>query len=312
MKRAVRTLARPPAIMLMPRHSRTPVEGRDADEAAASRRSRVRAQGVRRGGSAVVEPIPGNGVQEFLLLAPGGRAADGIVEVLVEAASSFSSALTRRRMLLTTRYGARRSRGARADHGDDLAAAGDEIGEEPGFLVGQRTDRRLGGVEEAGDEGGVDGSSWRAGRWRRRRHGRGRMTSATGMPAAMRPAETTVSKPPGPRSRPLGARGGERATRAAMPSASRGTAKASPLGGCGRRGVLETSMRRGCVHLVLPCASGLRLRPKRLFGFDGTADGDPGFSTGSIAQGAAVFRRPPRPASLSGAAAPDKPSDTLI
>src|SRR5271166_7089059 len=31
-----------------------------------------------------------------------------------------------------------------------------------------------------------------------------------------------------------------------------------------------------------PCASGLALRPKRLFGFDGTADEDPRFSTGLL------------------------------
>ena len=31
-----------------------------------------------------------------------------------------------------------------------------------------------------------------------------------------------------------------------------------------------------------PCASGLALRPKRLFGFDGTADEDPRFSTGLV------------------------------
>src|SRR5208283_1182004 len=30
-----------------------------------------------------------------------------------------------------------------------------------------------------------------------------------------------------------------------------------------------------------PCANGLALRPQRLFGFDGTADEDPRFSTGS-------------------------------
>src|SRR5215207_7853239 len=38
--------------------------------------------------------------------------------------------------------------------------------------------------------------------------------------------------------------------------------------------------------LSRPCLSGLRLRPRRLFGFDGTTDADPRSPTGSITPGA--------------------------
>src|SRR6185436_3443589 len=37
--------------------------------------------------------------------------------------------------------------------------------------------------------------------------------------------------------------------------------------------------------LSRPCLSGLRLRPRRLFGFDGTTDADPRSPTGSITPG---------------------------
>src|SRR5215216_2961290 len=38
--------------------------------------------------------------------------------------------------------------------------------------------------------------------------------------------------------------------------------------------------------LSRPCLSGLRMRPRRLFGFDGTTDADPRSPTGSITPGA--------------------------
>src|SRR6185369_1595716 len=63
------------------------------------------------------------------------------------------------------------------------------------------------------------------------------------------------------------------------PSSSRATAKFSPLGRtCTSKRSLETSIPTTTVASIFtpPCAIGLRdLRPTRLFGFDGTAGGEP-------------------------------------
>src|SRR5215208_6495376 len=55
--------------------------------------------------------------------------------------------------------------------------------------------------------------------------------------------------------------------------------------------------------LSRPCLSGLRMRPRRLFGFDGTTDADPRSPTGSITPGAFG----PAPATASGWWGPPPP-----
>ncbi len=248
MKRAVRTLARPPAIMLLPRHcpdcrvkgatptragGLAPVEGAELREFAEEGSGRRRAD-------------PRHGGQEFLLLAPGGRAADGIVEVLVEAGELLLERLDeaadaldhagrgarsrwRSALIMATIWRRRATRSAKSRFSS--SGSGRIVG-----LVASRK-RAMRAASMASVLARWPMATAKARTWPG-------LTSATGRPAAMRPAETTVSKPPEASIRPLGARGGRGGRRGRRCRRRRG-GRRRPLrwGGCGRRGC---SWRRRC------------------------------------------------------------------
>src|SRR5262249_59632760 len=95
-------------------------------------------------------------------------------------------------------------------------------------------------------------------------------------PAAARPATTTVSKPPVASSTMrLGFSTLRRATRSSSPAPVRATTKRSPLGRTATsRWSFDTSIPTVIFSMATrPCLSELALRPRRLFGFDGTAGG---------------------------------------
>src|SRR5262245_49422897 len=79
----------------------------------------------------------------------------------------------------------------------------------------------------------------------------------------------------------LGFRTFRRATRSSSPAPVRGTAKSSPLGRTATSRVsFETSIPTVIFSMATrPCLSELAVRPRRLFGFDGTAGGVPGSGT---------------------------------
>jgi len=87
------------------------------------------------------------------------------------------------------------------DHGHDLPTPGDEIGQKPCLGVGQRPDRRLGRLDEVGDDAGSIGSvlARLPNACAKERTWAG-FTTTTANPAAERLAATTVSYPP-PRQR---------------------------------------------------------------------------------------------------------------
>src|SRR5271156_5701609 len=105
------------------------------------------------------------------------------------------------------------------------------------------------------------------------------LTTITGKPAAPRLAATTVSNPPvASTATALTPSGAIFAISASNPSALRATAKLSPAGcTCTSNRSFETSIPTAMASIFTPpCTIGLRFtRPKRLFGFDGTADGEP-------------------------------------
>ena len=116
-----------------------------------------------------------------------------------------------------------------AHHLDDLAAPGDEIGEQPCCLIGQRphvaalSPRRSGRSRRH-----RSGRSWRACRARcaKARTWAG-LTTTTGSPAPASAAATTVSKPPVASTAMTAARApGSRATSSSRPAPLRGTTKA--------------------------------------------------------------------------------------
>lgn len=77
-----------------------------------------------------------HGREEVLLLAPGGRAAHGPVDVVVEAVELAGERL--QEPIDALAHAGRRAGAALAlggHHGDDLAPPGDEIGEQPGLGV---------------------------------------------------------------------------------------------------------------------------------------------------------------------------------
>src|SRR6202030_1340276 len=79
-------------------------------------------------------------------------------------------------------------------------------------------------------------------------------------------------------------RASSRTMRSSIPTPVRLKTKLSPVGRTARsRRSFETSMPTTIASN--PCANGLRKRPKRLFGFDGTAGDDTRSLTGSAAHG---------------------------
>src|SRR5205085_11186954 len=107
------------------------------------------------------------------------------------------------------------------------------------------------------------------------------------MPAPASVAVTTCSNPP-VASTPTATAGTDlsRFISSSNPSASRETTNFSPPGRvCTSSLSLETSIPTKRASIAsLPCKIGLRLRPLRLFGFDGTADDDRRSPTGFAAQ----------------------------
>jgi hypothetical protein len=99
-----------------------------------------------------------------------------------------------------------------------------------------------------------------------------------GQAGPARAATTTVSKPPVASSTMrLAFSTLRRATSSSSPAPVRATTKRSPLG---RTATSRRSFETSIPHMVLsmatrPCLIELAVRPRRLFGFDGTAGGEP-------------------------------------
>src|SRR5262249_9896755 len=110
------------------------------------------------------------------------------------------------------------------------------------------------------------------------------LTTTTGRQALARPEATTVSKPPvasiatNTRDKVL-----SQATRSRIPAAVRLKTKPSPVGRTATsKRSFDTSMPTTIPSIRShPCTNGLRPRPKRLFGFDGTAGEDTHSPAGS-------------------------------
>src|SRR5262249_22503423 len=102
-------------------------------------------------------PDTGYRRDQVLFLAPGRRAAHGIVNIRVDARE-----LTLERLqepddaLLDARIGPFLALPLRSDHLNDLAPAGDKIGKLLGCLVGQRPWCDAGRFAEVGDHAGID------------------------------------------------------------------------------------------------------------------------------------------------------------
>ena len=162
------------------------------------------------------------------------------------------------------------------DHRHDLAPSGDEIGEKPRFLVAQGPDFRGRGLDEMGDHRGVD------------RIGLG--------PFAERVSEGAHLRRIDHDDRQSGARKDRRRRRSRSLRSPPGRSRAAPSAAVVRSSAARPSRvarndetfvlsrehahptdfskrlcRRRAVASILsrPCASGLRWRPKRLFGFEG-------------------------------------------
>ena len=102
------------------------------------------------------------------------------------------------------------------------------------------------------------------------------LTTASGRPAAQSDPATVVSKPP-VASTTTSATSSvrKRATNSSRPFPSRATEKASPDGRTCTSSRSFATMPTKICSITLPCECGLAERTKRLFGFKGTADGEP-------------------------------------
>jgi hypothetical protein len=268
-------------------------------------------------------PDARDGGEQALLLAPRGRAADIAVDLgihlgefalqgIEQAGDGPPQAVGRMRptgeALLALPLG--------DDHGDDLAAAGDEVGEALCGLVGQGPRLGPGGGHEAGDQAGVDrvGLGAPAERLAEGADG-GRVDDDHRQSGGAEGGggDDGLEAAGGLEGDGLGAERLGRASSWSSPAASQGTTKRSPAGRTATsRRSLETSMPTKVASMATPlrvqggalnpCASGLRERwPKRLFGFDGTAEGGPGSDAGSAAPGAIGLPSATAPGSLSQA-----------
>ena len=122
-------------------------------------------------------------------------------------------------------------------------------------------------------------------------------TTASGSPAAQSAPATVVSKPP-VASSTISATSSLRSrdTNSSRPFPSRATEKASPDGRtCTSSRSFATSMPTNICSITLPCECGLAERTKRLFGFTGTADGEPGSPAVFETRGGSVSRPRPTP-----------------
>ena len=185
-----------------------------------------------------------------------------------------------------------------ADHLDDLPPAGDQIGQQPRRLVRQRPRLGLGRFGEVGDDRGID------------RIGLGALPERLGEGADLGRIDDH-DRQSGRRQRRrhdgLEAAGGlqrddvRRQAAAAVPSAAPGRPRcarptnASPLGRTATsRRSFDTSIPTVMMSMATrPCLIGLRaLRPRRLFGFDGTTGGAP--SSPTVFKDPGVYRTPAR------------------
>jgi hypothetical protein len=95
------------------------------------------------------------------------------------------------------------------------------------------------------------------------------LTTATGKPAAPRPAATTLSSPPVASTATIaGANGCSRSISSSIPAASRPTTNASPAGRtCTSNPAFATSIPTTQMSILShPCLNGLRLRPRGVRG----------------------------------------------
>ena len=165
------------------------------------------------------------------------------------------------------------------DHLDDLAPAGDEIGQQPASRVGQRPDLGLRRRDETGDHRGIDriGLGALADRLgegahlRRIDHHHRQAGRTRGSPRP--PSRSRPSPPPRPLADSSGtaarpARRGPRRITRRPTNASRPARHERPADPSIRRYPQRWRPSSPLLALI-----GLRLRPKRLFGFDGTTDG---------------------------------------
>lgn len=171
--------------------------------------------------------------QQILRFAPGRRAAHGVVDVSVDACKLALEGFQEPGNALLHSPGCPPLAPALgADHVDDLPAAGDEIGEQAGRLVGQRPRLGPGGGGEVGDDGGIDGVRFGApARCLGECAHLGRVDDDERQPRGGQRRGGTVSKPPvASRATSAGASGFSLSMRAAKPAASRAMANTSPAG----------------------------------------------------------------------------------
>ena len=123
------------------------------------------------------------------------------------------------------------------------------------------------------------------------------LTTASGRPAAHSAAAAVVSKPPVASSTTSATSSApSRTANSSRPLPSRATAKASPDGRtCTSSRSFATSIPTKIRSMTRPCKCGLAGRTKRLFGFTGTADGEPCSSAVSWTKGNPVSRPLPPP-----------------
>ena len=249
----------------------------------------------------------GHGGEEVLLLAPGRRAPHGSVDVAVEAVEFAGKRLQELSMLLRTRSGApaRRWRSG-GHHGDDLAAVA-------------RRARRAGGSPRPGAAGspGAVASMKCAITAASMASVFARLPSRAGKGADLGRVDDDDGQAGLGEARD---HDGLEASGRLKPDrlGSHGAQPHRPARRCSSvsRGTIEAVVRATNVHVEAilgnvdtdewgrwrplfsrPCASGLRWRPKRLFGFNGTASVGPCSPTGlGVPEGRRPHASPPPPA----------------
>jgi hypothetical protein len=289
MKSGLRTAALPAAMKALPRHCPDwRVNGRQAGQCrhlAAVERAELGQLGDERAGDRRADA--GHGGHEILVPTPQGepRTVSSISRSM--SVSSFCSAFRRRWMLFCIRFDARFSRCPSATI--------------IWMICRRRAIRSASAVVSASASGRIVGCVAWANRaitaasigsvfarlpsaWAKARTCAG-LTTTTGKPRGPQAGrhhalEARPSPPPQPSPAPTVA--AARSARRSPPhrgpprTPRRPAAHARPARPSPRR-----SRPRQMSILSHPCLNGLRLRPWRLFGFDGTAAGDPGSPTGS-------------------------------
>ena len=220
----------------------------------------------------------GDGRQEFLLCAPDRRAPDSLTDILVETGELLlespeqtgdAALAAGRSPLLALALG--------DDHLDDLTPAGDEVGER--WVLGSGSAPDLGWWPRkraitAASIGSVLARCRAPGRSPHLRRVDHHHRQARQTPERRRPR---VSKPPVASMATSIGRGPQLFAQLRQTLPSRLATSVLPSGRtCTSSRSLETSMPTILLVIsitTLPCLIGLRLRPRRLFGFDGTTVG---------------------------------------